>query len=303
MKKLVALLLAAVMVMCWLPALADEPENPYAEDGIELIRDKDGNVVDLGGMEIIICEHWSHDWHDDEPATASAEATKEWREWLEKTYNFTIRTRADTTWSACPDDFNQIATTDDPTNYVWAMRFETISAPMAAGRFYDLSTLDCLDFSEAKWNPTIMELTTSGSSIYGMRAAKAEPRGGVWFNKRLLTEAGIDPESLYDMQADGTWTWDAFEELLKKCTRDTDNDGTIDRYAMMSFSSRLLPPAIYSNGANFFGKDENGNYIVTAGDDAFLEAANWIVDMISKYELKAPEGAEWNYFDAAFQNG
>ena len=82
MKKLVALLLAAIMVMCWLPALADEPENPYAEDGVEILRDADGNVIDLGGMEIIICEHWSHDWHDDEPQTASAEATKEYREWL-----------------------------------------------------------------------------------------------------------------------------------------------------------------------------------------------------------------------------
>jgi ABC-type glycerol-3-phosphate transport system substrate-binding protein len=304
MKKLVALILAAIMVMCWLPSLAEDVDNPYAEYGVEILKDANGNKIDLGGMEVIICEHWSHDWHEDEPATASAEATKEWREWLEETYNFKIITRADTTWSACPDDFNNIATAgDDEHNYVWAMRFETIAAPMGKGLFYDLATLDCLDFSESKWNGAIKSMTTVGNSIYGMRAQLAEPRGGVWFNKRLLTEAGVDPESIYDMQRDGTWTWEAFEEVLKKCTRDTDGDGVTDKYAMMSFSSRLIPPAIYSNGANFFGIDDDGKFIVTANDQAFLDAANWIVEMVSKYELKAPEGAEWNYFDAAFQNG
>ncbi len=303
MKKLVALLLAAIMVMCWLPALADEPENPYADDGVEILRDKDGNVIDLGGMEIIICEHWSHDWHDDEPETASAEATKEYREWLEKTYNFTIRTRADTTWGSCPDDFNNFATTGGDENYVWAMRYDTIGAPLRSGLFYDLSTLDCLDFSQAKWNINIMNLTTKDGDVYGMRPDKAEPRKGVFFNKRLLTEAGIDPDSLYDMQADGTWTWDAFEDLCKKLTRDTDNDGVIDRYAMMSFSAHILPAAINSNGADFFAIDENGKYVVTAQSDAFMEAANWAVDMIKKYEMPAPEGAEWNYFETAFKNG
>ena len=302
MKKLVALLLAAIMVMCWLPSLAED-ENPYAEYGVEILTDADGNKIDLGGMEIIVCEHWSHDWHDDEPDTASAEATKEWREWLEETYNFKIITRADTTWSACPDDFNNIATTGSDVNYVWAMRFETISAPMNAGLFYDLATLDCLDFSDEKWNPAIKSMTTKGDSIYGMRAADAEPRGGVYFNKRLLTEAGIDPESIYDMQKDGTWTWEAFEEILKKLTQDTDGDGVVDKYAMMSFSPRLLLPAIYSNNANFFALDENGKFVVTAGDENFLEAANWIMDMVSKYEMKAPEGANWDYFDAAFFNG
>ena len=50
MKKLLALLLAAMMVLSCVSALAEEPENPYAEDGVEILRDADGNVIDLGGM-------------------------------------------------------------------------------------------------------------------------------------------------------------------------------------------------------------------------------------------------------------
>ena len=49
--------------------------------------------------------------------------------------------------------------------------------------------------------------------------------------------------------------------------------------------------------------DENGKYYNAAETDAFLEAMNWVMDMVSKYEMKAPEGAEWNYFESAFING
>ena len=96
---------------------------------------------------------------------------------------------------------------------------------------------------------------------------------------------------------------EAFEALCEKLTRDTDNDGVIDRYAMMSFSSHLIPAALVSNGAGFVQVDENGKYYNAAETDAFLEAMNWVMDMVSKYEMKAPEGAEWNYFESAFING
>lgn len=302
MKKFLALLLAALMVLGTVSALA---ENPYEEYGIEIYTDENGNVIDLGGMEIIICDWWSSDWHDNigNAETAAGEATEEYRLWLEETYNFTIKQVAATTWGDSPTDFTNIAMTGSEENYVWILRAGAYLQPMEAGLFYDLSTLDCLDFSEEKWNPIVKDLTTKGESVYAMRPEAAEARKGIFFNKRLLAEAGVDPESLYDMQADGTWTWAAFEELLAKLHQDTDNDGIIDKYAMMSFSSHLLPAAAVSNGVGFVGVDENGKYVNTAESDAFLEAMNWAMDLVKKYEMSAPEGAEWNYFESAFING
>ena len=302
MKKTLALILALVMLLACVPALAEEVDNPYEEYGVEIYRDADGNVIDLGGMEIIVADWWSTDWHDDEPTTASGEATYDYRTWIEETYNFTIKQLAVPTWDSSPADFTNFATTGGDENYVWILRANAVLAPMQAGLYYDLSTLDCLDFSEDKWNDVTTGLLSKGEGIYGMRAEAAEPRKGIFFNKRLLTEAGVDPESLYNMQAEGTWTWEAFEELCKQLTRDTDNDGVTDKYAMMSFTSHFLPAAMVSNGAGFVLM-EDGKYINGAETDAFLEAANWAVDMISKYEMPAPEGAEWNYFESAFING
>ena len=73
-----------------------------------------------------------------------------------------------------------------------------------------------------------------------MRAIPHEATAGIYFNKRLLQEAGIDPESIYELQRNKEWTWDKFEELCQQVQKDTDNDGVIDQYAMTNFTSTSL---------------------------------------------------------------
>ena len=302
MKKTLAMLLALMMLLACVPAMAEGVENPYEEYGVEIqIDPATGKPYDLGGMEITVVDWWSSDWHESEPASAAEEDTKAYREWIEETYNFTIKQVNQTGWPG-DADFITTATTGTEENYVWIIYPGYWQNIMRSGLMYDLATLDCLDFTDEKWNTTIMGLGTMGDSIYVMRPEAAEPRKGVFFNKRLLEEAGVDPESIYDMQLDGTWTWAAFDELCAKLTRDTDNDGVIDRYAMMSFSSHLIPAAVVSNGAGFVMVDEEGKYYNAAESDAFLEAVNWVMDMVKKYEMVAPEGADWNYFEPAFKN-
>ena len=123
MKRYLALFLSLVMILCALPlAIAEDVENPYEDDGIVIYRDADGNVIDLGGMEITVCDWWSSDWHDDEPTTAAGEATYDYRTWLEETYNFKIVQRNATTWDDSPSDFTNFATTGGDENYVWILR-------------------------------------------------------------------------------------------------------------------------------------------------------------------------------------
>ncbi len=306
MKKTLALFLALMMIVGCIPAMAEGIENPYEEYGVEIkIDPATGKPYDLGGMVITVADWWSSDWHDNigNAETMAAEATEEYRLWIEETYNFTIRDLSSTTWADSPTDFTNIATTGTEENYVWVLRAGAYLAPFKADLFYDLSTLDCLNFEDEKWNDIVASLLTKDGDVYGMRAQPAEARKGIFFNKRLLSEAGVDPESIYDMQADGTWTWGAFEELLSKLHLDTDNDGIVDKYAMMSFSSHILPAALVSNNAGFVQVDENGKYYNAAETDNFLEAMNWVMGIIDKYEMAAPEGAEWNYFESAFKNG
>ena len=307
MKKTLAMLLALVMVLACIPAMAEDVENPYEEDGVVIrIDPATGKPYDLGGMEIIIAQWWGSDWHETigEAETSAAEATEEYRLWLEETYNFTIKEAYATEWGATTaQDFTNFVTTGGgEENYVWVINDGYYNAPVKAELAYDLSTLDCLDFEEDKWNDMLRELTTVDGKIYGMRPQVAEPRLGVFFNYRLLAEAGIDGESLYDMQQDGTWTWEAFEDLCQKLQRDVDNDGLPDQYAMMSLNTRLWFAALTANNTGFVLTDEEGRYVNAAETQQFLDTANWIMDMTRTYEKPVPEGANWDYFESAFIN-
>ena len=292
MKRTLTMLLALAMAFGLLAAAAETYEFSTGAT-VEIRKDKDGNTLDLGGIEVIIGDWWSGE--PAEPATAAEEALAEYREWIQETYNFKIKQVAVMGWEDNPDFLANFVTTGGPENYVLIMRPDVLATPMANGFFYDLASLDVFDFTQEKWNKNSLELMTKGDAVYGMRPIPSEPRDGVWFNKRLLEEAGIDPESLYDMQRDGTWTWEAYEDICKKITRDTDNDGVIDVYATASQQGSAFNVALASNGAAFVKIDENGKYYNATGEDAFLEAANWMVEMSKTYEMPQPEGANWDW--------
>lgn len=277
-------------------------ESQGEAGGYEVLKDTDGNPYDLGGMEITIID-WFSTGEEEEPASAYDEARLEYLDWIQETYNFTIKSKAITNWSGMPEEFVNYATVGDENNYIFNLyQGSALVAAMNSGLMYDLSTLNCLDFTESKWKSKVHEVMSVGGSIYGMRGIDPEPRAGVFFNKRLLEETGIDPKSLYDLQESGGWTWDKFEEFCKQVQKDTDNDGVIDQYAMTNFGSTFYHAAVYSNGGEFIGKNEEGYYNDLESDET-MEALNWGLKMLSIYELKKPEDAEWNYTYTAFKNG
>jgi multiple sugar transport system substrate-binding protein len=276
------------------------PGKPYM--GVQVIKDKRGKAVNLGGIEVIVADWWSPA-NAPEPANAAEEATAEFREWLQATYNFKIKQVGVDGWGKHPETFANFASNGGKENYVFVMYQSSIAAPMKNGLCYDLSTLDCLDFKKPKWIKTVKELTTNGNKVFGMRAIDPEPKMGLYFNKRMLQEAGIEPESIYDMQAKGTWTWDAFEKVCAKVTRDTNNDGVVDVYALTNFSVNFFNAVLPSNNATFVSRDAKGKYVNATNTPEFLEAMNWGSAIIKKYEMPAPKDAQWNYSFASFRNG
>ena len=282
-----------------------EPVATPTPDPYKIITDANGNKIDLGGMEIIIRDWWTQPRGDDFVPTAYSEAQDEWREWLQTTYNFKMSQQAISTWGSVPEEYlNYVSTGGDDTNYLFILRNGTeLAAAMSAGLMYDLSTLDCLDFSEAKWVSGVHDFLKKGNKIYGMSAESVEPKGGMYFNKRLLKEAGIDPQTIYDLQESGDWTWEKFEEICKQIQKDANNDGVIDCYAMVNFAQTFYNEAVWSNYAEYIGMDENGKFVSKLESNETLQALNWAMEMLANYDYPQPEGSEWNYFNAAFLNG
>ncbi len=314
-KKIVAMGLATLMlgsVVSAKPKLSKEQkalskqlEAQFKKAGYKVQKDAKGKVYDFEGRVVRVADWWSsaNGLQGEEAHSPAEEDGKKFRQYGMLTYNYDCDQFGIGGWGSHPQTVANFCTTGGDEDYVFVIDGRSISAGMKANLFYDLATISDVDWNNSKWAKSIRDKTTKGNSFYGCRPIPPEPRGGIFFNKRLLKEANIDPETIYDMQAAGTWNWDAFEKMLKATTRDLDNDGIPDTYGMANLSTEFCHLAVMSNGSSWIGKDANGKYYSMCGSEKTIEAMNWATNMCVNYEKPAPEGANWDWMYASFING
>jgi hypothetical protein len=258
-------------------------------------------AMDLGGMEIIVGDWWSGE--PGEPKNQKEEDTLAYRTNFQQKYNFTIKQVGIVGWDGMQELFTTSVMAGDPAAQVMILEQAWTAQPLQNGLLYDLATLKNFDFTEEKWNKNLIDMMTYGNSIYGMAHGKSEPRNGVFWNKRLFQEAGLDPDLPYDLQASGEWTLDKYEEICRALTRDTNNDGTIDTYAFASFSASYNKGAMTIFNSRYIGRDANGKFTNDTLKPEYLEAVQWAISLIEKgYQMPQPEGSNWDWFYPAFHD-
>lgn len=273
---------------------------------VEIQKDAKGNTIDLGGINVTVADWWSGDDAESGKAVSPAdEASRAWHAFTQSTYNFKLKQKGYTGgWDSHPQAVADFCTSGaSKKNYVFVVDARSVISGMRNSLFADLSKVQGIDWNNKKWDRSDRAVLTKGSSFYSMRPLAPEPRGGVFFNKRLLAEAGIDPELPYKLQREKKWTWETFEDLLKKTTRDLDNDGIPDTYGMANSSTEMVPLAVTSNGIAMIGKDKNGNYVNNIGSNQCLEALTWCQRLAANYEKPQPQGSNWDWMYASFVNG
>lgn len=282
----------------------------YSDDGgrievlptpaIKPVKDRD-----LGGLEIVI-----GDWYSPEggmyPTNAKEEAAQKYRQELMLKYNFSIQQKMVSDWSGMGDTLSYEVTNENPSAHVYELDYRFIAEPMKNGLFYDLATLDAFDFSEEKWSDSVTKLMTRGDSIYGMKAdfGMSDNVGGVIFNKRLMEEAGFDAHYLYDLQVSGEWTWDTFEAICSRLTRDLNGDGCTDVYAVVGSNADFLNGLVASTGEDFFLQNPDGTVYSNFSSENVLTALDYAENLYSRgYVMPDPEHADWNWYQNAFKEG
>lgn len=288
------------------PNPTDEPDEPDLGSYTIRIDPATGEAYDLGGMLVVIRDWWSDHEAEKTLDSAYAEAQDAYRTWIQETYNFTIYEQSISGWGSIWDDLMEYATTGgDENNYIFTMRIDgTAIQQMKNGLYYDVSKITSCDVTGPKYDQAIAGFSAGdGGAQYAFRKMSHEPRTGIYFNKRLLREAGIDPEEIYELQRNHEWTWDTFEEYLKKVQRDTDNDGVTDVWGFFS-GTDFTGMSVLSNGGEYIGY-ENGQYVFKADSDATIEALNWQKRIIDTYNCPNPGDAaeNWDYFWNEFQAG
>jgi ABC-type glycerol-3-phosphate transport system substrate-binding protein len=300
----------------------EEPKDSGSTTTTDAPTEEAVKDVDLGGIVVYIRDWWTGGSTIEEPLEPSARETNSayekkrnaYQEEMMKKYNFKLYEVGGDDWGKTSEDFvNYVTTGGDDKNYIWTLHSDaTCYNAMQQGLMADLSKIDCLDFSQDKFQRNkLHEKYSIGSSIYAFFPGFSEPRTGVYFNKKILKDAGVDPDSIYEAQKNGTWDWKMFEEIMAKCHRDTDGDGVADVYGLTLNESVMTSAAVFSNNGAYF-KKENGKIIYNVESPETMEALQWCIDMYKKFDDHDPvtydeEGnavaASWDYYQTEWRNG
>ncbi len=303
-KRLLTLLCAIALLVSCTPDMGRASAGKALPNLYTRINPATGKTYDLNGKNVYFYDYWTGaDWHDLEPGTDKEVTTYKYRKWLEKTYNCHIYQVANGDWMTCATVLADFVAnpTDDLCTFVVepGKMYQVIQNNLAA----DWTRSVSVNLSDSKWNRSTIRQMTFGSRVLGVSTGYSEPRQCLFFNKRVLEEAGIDWNTLYDMQKAGTWTWSKFRNLLSKLTRDTDNDGVNDIYGLIGSSDDFYRVAVFSNGGSFFDIDSSGKLKATVTGKKSKDALAWATETWSQHCMPTPEGANWDWYKDAWKQG
>ncbi|ONI45143.1 hypothetical protein AN641_04675 [Candidatus Epulonipiscioides gigas] len=263
---------------------------------VEVIEEEPAR--DLGGRHITIAT-WVDVLEPEEKSSAQEEALWEWRHEMMEKHNFTIEEKAVSTWNGTLELMTTSMLAGDPAAEIFHVSSSFVSTVIQNNLAYDLATLDSLDIDHWKWDEAATGVLTRGDSVYGIFPDQT-PGNFIFYNKRLFEEAGLDPNLPYDLQASGEWTWEKFEEISEKLSRDVDGDGINDTYATNT-NSALYNSAVLSNGGLIVSMDEDGTFVNNLLNSETIEALEWADQYLKKdYDL-APKN--WNGHETLFITG
>ena len=296
MKKLVALLLVLMLAACIVPSMAEEEAKyPEVVEG-----------MDFGGATLIINPYWEQPGRVENP-DEDQQATYDYQDWIQETYHVTIKYEQLGSWGdpQVTEVRNIVSNADKDTYRVILMPPGFVGNPMANGWFADWSQNQYIDVKGEKYNAGIVDFMTKAGAVYGVAYGAPEPRQCLYFNKKLLKDAEIDWNEIYDLQKEGNWTWDKLEEYCKQLTKDTNADGVPDVYGITGNVNDLYMAAVFGNNGSFFDFDESGKLVVTAGSENTQEALIWAANLWNNYARKQDwEGGEpWDFFINTFKSG
>ncbi len=255
-------------------------------------------AYDFGGMAVTLYDWWSN---PDAPAASKAEEDRRaYQKYLMDTYNFTyVEDNLGAGWDGHPAAVTDYLMSGGDDARILLVDGRSAFAGLAANLYADISKVPDIDWTKEKWNKAVLNAMPG----YSFRTGMPEPRHCMFWNKRILQENGFDPDLPYDLQAKGEWTWEKFEELCAALTKDTDNDGIIDQYALSGYHQIFAWASIYSNGGTVVNVDSNGKYYLDMSDNT-MEAWEYTQRLFLNYNKPATEGNNsWNYFMADFKNG
>jgi multiple sugar transport system substrate-binding protein len=168
----------------------------------------------------------------------------------------------------------------------------------------DKSWYDVEDFYEAAWNANRWDGVTLGHDGYGYGPTYAIPVTyeimSLMYRKDLLEDAGV--------KIDEGWphTWEDILEAAKAATKDTNGDGRIDQFGIISRGHRAWP-SMFGGYSNIFysygGLDFDSNMRPAVNSEQGIKATELWVELMQCCAPKDMTDLQWFQVKQAFASG
>ena len=281
-------------------------------------------IADLGkappqlkGMNIVVGNYWADYNTTKNPPTAqwngseSQEKTLEWRKRIQQEFGFTMEEKNIASWNEMP----QVAATSimagRPAASVFVVQADWAMSLQKQNLLAPVSDSKVITWTEKNKivdvNQMINKLFTFNKKTYAFQFGYGGSLHGqvIFFNKRLFKEAGLSENLPYDLQKSGKWTWDEFLKICKSLTRDTNNDGRMDTYAMTAdLSTEILDIFVAGNNAEYVTRNAAGKLVNATNTREFIEALQFAIRLQREgVMMPKPEGAAWDWYKPMFNDG
>lgn len=301
MKKILATLLALVLLVSCVPALAEVPEG-YPEIKID---PKTGKPYDLGGITVYVYQSsGTKDGSRPEATTALQMDTYDYQDWLMETYNFKMVEIFQFDFNDQTKELLNFASQETaPVPAVFRMSLDGILAPLRNDLLRDMGGYEFIDVQDGEvWNQGVVDIFTKDNQTLAL-SDNFGVSDVLYFNRDLLEDSGYTSDQIYEWIENGEWDFDKYAEVLANCTRDIDNDGVIDVYGMVGNGQPEFKSAVVSNGGAFFRVDSTGKFYLAANEQATIDAMEWAEELWYHYNYPQPAGSSWDYYYEAFKSG
>ncbi len=311
MKKFLAILLVAVMMLSALVACGDNPDNDSDDpanggNGTSDSGSADESATPLnvpdknyGGQEFRILgkgdsqAHWkSVDLTAEEMDSDPVSLAVYYRNLaVEEKYGITVveydvadyfDQASEATLSCSSGTYEYFMFSLSPSN--------AISSLIYNGYVYDLNEMTYMNL-EAEWYDTnsIEQLSLGGKAYLAMGSMLImddDATGAILFNKQLATENSLP--NFYEMVKNGTWTVDAMYEYANEVKYDISGDGKLDvgsdTWGLLTEHDALVA-MVAAGGNRIIGKDKDDYPVVACNNETYLNMLEKVAALSNDFDV------------------
>ena len=163
---------------------------------------------------------------------------------------------------------------------------------------------DTINVDDARWAQSYTKLGYYDGAQYGLQFYRPEEvRYCVVMNKTLLKKYGYNIDDIYKMVDNKQWTFDKFQEICVKCTKDTNSDGKTDTFGFCGIPNYISWGLINANGGSVLTIDSKGKAKATFTDKKVVNALNYYNKLVNTNKVMytnnaLTSGSPWDVVNA-----